>query len=415
MKSFWQNRSTSLLQLDRYLLMGIAFLLPLYKQGIPVLISMLILRWLLSGQFLRLPQAVITSRHRATILMFAVLYLIHLIGMINTNNIRSGLFDLEVKASLLIFPLIFVTLDPRTLEEKWMIRVWFAFIGGCLSSLLFGLGRAFWMWQQSGDIMSFFYTGLSYSHHPSYLALYLNLAIALVTIILVEHKSLLTKTFRIFLILLLALFMVFIVLLSSKAGILGLVITLVISMMYLIIRQKLMVEGILGFLLSITFLLLMLNAFPYSVLRLKTASAVMEAHDEVKKDDTEGTAERILIWQAGLRLAWEHFLTGAGTGDVKDVLMAEYEKKGMKAASEQRLNAHNQYLQTTVALGVIGLLVLILILLLPALQAYRQNNFPYFVFLVLLGFNLLFESMLETQAGVVFYAFFNVVLYQKNQ
>jgi O-antigen ligase len=87
----------------------------------------------------------------------------------------------------------------------------------------------------------------------------------------------------------------------------------------------------------------------------------------------------------------------------------------MKAASEQRLNAHNQYLQTTVALGVIGLLVLILILLLPALQAYRQNNFPYFVFLVLLGFNLLFESMLETQAGVVFYAFFNVVLYQKNQ
>ena len=157
MKSFWQNRTTSLLQLDRYLLMGIAFLLPLYKQGIPVLISILILRWLLSGQFLRLPQAVIASRHRATILMFAVLYLIHLIGMINTNNIRSGLFDLEVKASLLIFPLIFVTLDPRTLEEKWMIRVWFAFIGGCLSSLLFGLGRAFWMWQQSGDIMSFFY------------------------------------------------------------------------------------------------------------------------------------------------------------------------------------------------------------------------------------------------------------------
>jgi len=415
MKSFWQNRTTSLLQLDRYLLMGIAFLLPLYKQGIPVLISILILRWLLSGQFLRLPQAVIASRHRATILMFAVLYLIHLIGMINTNNIRSGLFDLEVKASLFIFPLIFVTLDPRTLEEKWMIRVWLAFIGGCLSSLLFGLGRSFWLWQESGDIMHFFYTGLSYSHHPSYLALYLNLAIALITIILVEHRSTLTRAVRLFLILLLALFMVFIVLLSSKAGILGLVITLVISMMYLIIRQKLMVEGILGFLLSITFLLLMLNAFPYSVLRLKTASAVMEAHDEVKKDDTEGTAERILIWKAGLKLAWEHFLTGAGTGDVKDVLMAEYEKNGMKAASEQRLNAHNQYLQTTIALGVIGLLILILILLLPALQAYRQNNFPYFVFLILLGFNLLFESMLETQAGVVFYAFFNVVLYQKNQ
>ncbi len=115
-------------------------------------------------------------------------------------------------------------------------------------SLLFGLGRAFWMWPAVRGYHELFLSqDYLIPHHPSYLALYLILAIALVTIILVEHKSLLTKTFRIFLILLLALFMVFIVLLSSKAGILGLVITLVISMMYLIIRQKLMVEGILGF------------------------------------------------------------------------------------------------------------------------------------------------------------------------
>jgi hypothetical protein len=33
------------------------------------------------------------------------------------------------------------------------------------------------------------------------------------------------------------------------------------------------------------------------------------------------------------------------------------------------------------------------------------------MFIVLIAFNFLFESMLETQAGVVFYAFFNAYLF----
>ena len=35
----------------------------------------------------------------------------------------------------------------------------------------------------------------------------------------------------------------------------------------------------------------------------------------------------------------------------------------------------------------------------------------YFLFLFIIGFNFIFESMLEAQSGVVFYAFFNVFLF----
>jgi len=80
-------------------------------------------------------------------------------------------------------------------------------------------------------------------------------------------------------------------------------------------------------------------------------------------------------------------------------------------AFKLELNAHNQYLQTMITLGIIGLIVLLLNLILPALYSMEQKHYLYLVFLILIGFNLLFESMLETQAGVVFYAFFNAYLF----
>jgi hypothetical protein len=47
----------------------------------------------------------------------------------------------------------------------------------------------------------------------------------------------------------------------------------------------------------------------------------------------------------------------------------------------------------------------------PAISAIRSEYYLYFVFILLFSVNNLVESMLETQAGVVFYAFFNAFLF----
>jgi len=100
-----------------------------------------------------------------------------------------------------------------------------------------------------------------------------------------------------------------------------------------------------------------------------------------------------------------------GTGDVEDALVKKYQEKGISMAAEQRLNAHNQYIQTYLAIGLPGFLILALMLFLPAWQAFRRYNLVYFLFLSIMAFNFIFESMLEAQSGVVFYAFFNVFLF----
>jgi hypothetical protein len=47
----------------------------------------------------------------------------------------------------------------------------------------------------------------------------------------------------------------------------------------------------------------------------------------------------------------------------------------------------------------------------PLISAIKKRAVMSMLFLIIVGFNLLFESMLERQAGVVFYAFFNSLLY----
>jgi hypothetical protein len=55
--------------------------------------------------------------------------------------------------------------------------------------------------------------------------------------------------------------------------------------------------------------------------------------------------------------------------------------------------------------------LLIIYLVVPGWFAIRRIHFIYFSFLAVFAFNILVESMLEVQAGVIYYAFFNALLF----
>ena len=74
-------------------------------------------------------------------------------------------------------------------------------------------------------------------------------------------------------------------------------------------------------------------------------------------------------------------------------------------------NAHDQYVQTLIALGIAGLLLLITMIVAPAIFSVKREYYIYFAFLFIFGISMFFESMFERQEGVVFYAFFNALLF----
>ena len=100
-------------------------------------------------------------------------------------------------------------------------------------------------------------------------------------------------------------------------------------------------------------------------------------------------------------------LFGSGSGDVKDVVVEAYGANGCTDLQEIGFNLHNQYFQTLVALGIIGLLLLASIFAFPLFGVrFDVASSAALAFLFIVAINLLFESMLERIAGIMFFAFF---------
>jgi O-antigen ligase len=202
-------------------------------------------------------------------------------------------------------------------------------------------------------------------------------------------------------------------LLCSKAGIISLMISFIVIFLYLILQLRKYILGIYLLSAATILLLILFKLFPLSIQRMYIAKEAL-ANKSQQENSLDGSMNRVMIWETSLDIIKEHFFWGTGTGDVKDVLISKYKEKNITNAINKKLNAHNQFLQTFIATGFIGFVILILCLLLPALKTFRERDILYFLFIIIIGFNFMFESMLEVQAGVVFYGFFNSMLFFKS-
>lgn len=119
---------------------------------------------------------------------------------------------------------------------------------------------------------------------------------------------------------------------------------------------------------------------------------------------------RLYFWKAAWHVVAQHPLIGVGTGDVQQALDRAYADTQSPLEEEWHKRPHNQFLTVTVALGVIGLMVLLVHLLYPAVRLNRQLHILYWPFFLLAMLSFLLEDTLETQAGLSFYAVFNSLL-----
>jgi O-antigen ligase len=210
-------------------------------------------------------------------------------------------------------------------------------------------------------------------------------------------------------IILLLFFSMMIVLLSSKAGLLIWGCVIFFYSILLIFRRKEWLKGFIFAAIAVTTFSLLLMAFPHALGRVSQAKQDMASVESAEKSG-RSTGDRVLIWKASKEIVRQNFLFGVGTGDVRDKLMEEYQKSDAITAMKNYLNAHDQYMQTFIALGIPGLLLLVYMIVAPAVLCIKRANYIFFAFLFITGFNMFFESMFERQEGVVFFMFFSTLL-----
>jgi len=248
----------------------------------------------------------------------------------------------------------------------------------------------------------------SYLIHPSYLALYLLVALLFIGI---EIKRWWKQrlTLKILVIFLSLVIIASLVMLQSRAGVLGFGLLILVWFSYLVIAKQKYLLGTILLALSLAMAFLVLSKFDrlvYTAKSLKTTTT----EGITNQSKTDGTTMRFWIWKSALSAIEEHPLWGVGAENIRGELQKQYLKLGMQGAAEVRLNAHNQYLETWLGLGIFGLSALLAMLFIPLWIGLKSKDWLLVGFICLCSISFTFESMLERVAGVTFFAIFYSIL-----
>lgn len=381
-----------------YVLVLLAFVIPLERKFAPPLIILFLITSIVNHKFKKL------SGHK--ILLFTGLFGLYVFGVIYSEDKILGLNNLVEKLSLLIFPLA-IYISSINYREKLKF-ILYSFVDGCFISGVISLIVSMLVFNFTLDSSSFFYGNSSYFLHSSYLSMYLNFAL----LVLYFTTDLFTgKVFekrKVRHLLLMLFFSIIILFSASKTGLIFMLLIHFSAILYRIVINK---EYVRGAVALVSFIVLSGLVFQFSS---TIQNRVNEMFTVVASGDTSSgstTAARAKIWNISLGLIAEKPLIGYGTSDEKEVLIDAYEKDELFDFAEKKLNAHNQFLQTGIAVGLAGMVALILMLFIPLYFSLKNKYYLYGCFIVLICFNFFTEAMLERQAGVVFYALFNALFF----
>jgi hypothetical protein len=398
----------------RTVLLGtVMVLMPLWPDALPIPIGLLLLSMLPWREGWR---GWTTPGWSDPLWWMAPWYLWHAVGLFWSDNQPHGLFDLEVKLMALLVPLLVAWNSAAWGRNRALIiRV---FILATAATLLLFMLRSSWLFvaelqqRAAGEVPPGLpYTNIFFSSyyspwlHPSYLAMYGVFALALHVLMPAGGER--SSPGRMVLRSLIPVTLVLGVLLcASKTGWLGLLMVLV-QVLVLRWKEPAMRRAVLRVALfgALVFASLVVS---FGTVRGKITD-MWSAMRSTEANAGDSSSARMLVWRAANALIVEQPVLGTGTGDVKDELMRVYTERGYTYPLEKRLNAHSQFLQTAVALGVPAAIWLLLMLLVPLWYAVRTGRQELIAILILAFLNWSVESMLEVQAGVVFFVLFAAI------
>src|SRR6185312_6710783 len=165
----------------------------LYFNAITYAILLYILAWLIEGGLKSKLRIFLSNKYA---LLFSGLYILYCIGIIYAANRSLGLFELQVKLSLLVFPVLLVS--QGKVEIKQQKQLMYAFIAGCVVNGIISLGNAIWKYYAL-NVFEFEYKDFSYFMHRSYFAMYIDMALLFIYYLLATPPAGTNKWARIFL------------------------------------------------------------------------------------------------------------------------------------------------------------------------------------------------------------------------
>lgn len=384
---------------------------------------------------------------RICLCLMMLFYLVYALSGIYSNNPHEALSTISTMLPLLLFPLLFLLTDTRYLTRRHLSLLTYLLAATLTIRFLVMLTRSAFHtldtqlfsgstnliatllaqlvtpaiqslpFPELGKIIAIppfraaahLFDNTVFDKHPAYLfdplhhnylALYILTAIALLYTELVRHwHSPRWHCLRWLVILDIALLSAYILLSRSRSGMVAWVLLFVACLVYLAVgRRKWRTLGITlaatALIIGITYL-----ASP------KTYSRVTDTAKSLSSGE-EGDI-RQTMWQSALATVKQRPLFGFGCDGYWETLFEQYRTHDCFTASVGQLSTHNQYLETTLVAGLAGLSVMLAMILVPVVLAFRRprRNLPMILFTVVYATCISFEATFGRQMGLLFIGF----------
>jgi O-antigen ligase len=336
-------------------------------------------------------------------ILFILLYFCYVIGVVFSEFPDIGKKYLEYKLSLIVFPFLLM------IRTKGIISYRNMFIGlilGCITGAFIGLYKGFNCYVGTKEFSCWLSSSVSTIVHPTYFSVYTTIAIIAIWIGYYRQYRFFSLLPSIIVTFFLVVYTLFMMSLTGMLFLALMIFTTIAVLVYL--RWKKI--GVVAFIVTTP---LLLFACYKAVPQFKHEIDDVIYYGERYLDNSEnyfeslyypysGTESRLIMWKISIE-QFKDTPWGLGTGAVDFALQKRMENRLNEEFIQKNLNSHNQYLQTGLEIGFLGLFVLLLVVLLLTIKSIREKNLLLFAVVLSFAFNCLFESMLQRQSGVVFY------------
>lgn len=367
-------------------------------------IILLVLQWLLMVPLAEKKESL--RRNWKLIALFGGYFLLFAISILYSENTSSAWKDIESKLSLLLIPLSILGQKRLEVKEQAVLLklyVWFLVGVG-----VFLIGKSLFL---AGGLLTNQEFSALIGVHASYLSLYMAVAL-FITIQSLTHKS------QIKLNTVIALFLAFIlVVLAARMVIIATFLSLFtwFAVVHFTWKRLLtMIVIFIGVVFAISSIDSVKSRFQEGLIGEQVEFGNVD--DSVKVKTYGGKAIRVAIWQCAQEVVKDNWLMGVGAGDVHKSLQASYKRNEFQLAWQyNNFNSHNLFIETIIAVGVLGVVVLITLFYLLFFSAIKNRNMLLFFFTTLFFMFSLIESAFNVQKGIVFLVAISCLLFSTRE
>lgn len=401
--------NTRLSQFYYPLLLLCAFSIPFNNFLIQLFGFSLTLLWLMERAYLTSWKNIFKNPLLLVVVLF---FLFHLAGLLYSENLAEGKFNIEKKMSFLLLPLILGTSGQFDVKAR-INKILLSFSAGCFIVALVCISIGIYRYVLSGNSGFLLYHELvsPFGLHAVYFGMYLCFSVFFLFNIFFIQSNEFGRIYKSAVLLLVVFFTGIIVLLSARTVLLAYVFVFFILTLIYFFRKRQMLIGTGILLVSLALVFFAVRQIPFFADRINDIIN-SKLYFSPEENNANGLTLRIVKWTCSINGIVENPFTGVGTGDAQDYLQQCYKEKNFWGQVFE-FNSHNQYLQTGLSLGFPGLITLLLIFFFSFRAGIRAGEISYLAVMTVFFICFLTESMLERQQGIIPFCFFTFLFYRK--